>query len=33
MAWQNVIHGWHETRTLPPAEQVGLPAGSAPLAE
>jgi len=33
MAWQNVIHSWHETRTLPPAEQVGLPAGSAPLAK
>lgn len=28
MAWQNVIEKWHETRTLPPAEQVGLPAGS-----
>jgi hexosaminidase len=29
MAWQNVIQNWHETHTLPPAEQVGLPAGSA----
>jgi hexosaminidase len=27
MAWQNVIQNWHETHTLPPAEQVGLPAG------
>jgi hexosaminidase len=28
MAWQTVIENWHETRTLPPAEQVGLPGTS-----
>jgi hypothetical protein len=28
MAWQTVIDKWHETRTLPPAEQVGLLGGS-----
>jgi hexosaminidase len=28
MAWQTVIEKWHETHTLPPAEQVGLPAGN-----
>jgi hexosaminidase len=30
MKWQSVIHNWHNTHTLPPAEQVGLPAGSSP---
>jgi len=28
MAWQNVIQKWHETRALPPADQVGLPSRS-----
>ena len=28
MKWQSVIHHWHETRTLPSADEVGLPGGS-----